>query len=140
MSTVTSIQAHIAYVLIGDTSPAVVAIEFVSHVISDAAHAHELGEQLDSLIRPDLPRNLVIDFANVRSLGSSAFGAIVAFARKAGHVKVCNIHGTLRLGAALSGLDECTEYAISRQAAINLAWKASSQNLEDTDEYPIFVS
>jgi anti-anti-sigma regulatory factor len=140
MSTATNIQAHIAYELIGDTSPAVVAIEFLSHVIADPAHAHELGEQLDSLIRPDLPRNFVIDFANVRSVGSSAFGAIVAFALRAGQVRVCNIHGTLRLGAALSGLDECTEYAISRQAAINLAWKASSRDLEDTDEYPIFVS
>jgi anti-anti-sigma regulatory factor len=139
MSTATTIQAHIAYELIGGTDPDVVAIDFLSHVIADPAHADELGEQLDLLITPDLPRNFVIDFENVRSLGSTAFGAIVAFARKARQVKVCNIHGNLRLGAALSGLDDCAEYAISRQAAINLARQATKQDLEDTGEYPIFV-
>lgn len=139
MSTATTIQAHIAYELIGDTNPEVVAIDFVSHVIADPAHAHELGEQLDSLIRPDLPQNFVIDFGNVRSLGSTAFGAILSFVRKAGQVKVCNIPGTLRIGAALSGLDDCTEYASSRQAAIKLARQANSHDLEDTAEYPIFL-
>jgi hypothetical protein len=64
---------------------------------------------------------------------------MVAFARRAGQVKICNIHEDLRLGAALSGLDDCAEYAISRQAAINLARKAARQDLEDTAEYPIFV-
>jgi anti-anti-sigma regulatory factor len=139
MSTATTIQAHIAYELIGDTNPDVVSIEFLSHVIADPAHAHELGEQLDSLIRPDLPQSFVVDFGNVRSLGSTAFGAMVAFARKAGHVKVYNIRENLRLGAALSGLDDYAEYATSRQAAINLARKAAKQDLEDTAEYPIFV-
>jgi anti-anti-sigma regulatory factor len=140
MSTATTIQAHIAYELIGDTNPDVVAIEFVSRVIADPAHAYELEEQLDSLIRSDLPQNFVIDFGNVRFLGSTAFRAIVFFARQAGQVKVCNMDGNLRLGAALSGLDECTEYASGRQAAINLARQATRQELEDTAEYPIFVS
>jgi anti-anti-sigma regulatory factor len=139
MSTITTIQAHIAYELIGDTDPDVVVIEFLSHVIADPAHAQELGEQLDSLIRSDLPHNFVIDFGNVRSLGSTSMGAITAFARKTGQVKVCNLHATLRFGAALSGLDDCVEYAISRQAAIKLARNASRQALEDTAEYPIFV-
>jgi anti-anti-sigma regulatory factor len=139
MSTATTIQAHISYELIGDANTDVVVIEFLSHVIADPVHAHELGEQLGSLIRPDLPQNFVIDFGNVRSLGSTAFGAMVAFAREAGQVKVCNIHGTLRLGAALSGLDDCVDYAISRQAAINLARNATRQALGDTAEYPIFA-
>ena len=139
MSTATTIQAHIAYELIDDTDPDVVVIDFLSHVMADPAHAHELQEQLESLIRPDLPQNFVIDFRNVRSLGSSAFGAIVTFMRQVHQVKVCNLDGNLRFGAALSGLDDCTEYAISRQVAINLARQGARRDMEDTAEYPIFT-
>ena len=44
--------------------------------------ADELGEQLESLIRPELPRNYVLDFGNVRSFGSSVFGALAGFVRR----------------------------------------------------------
>src|SRR5262245_15304488 len=98
MSTAATIQPHIAYELIDDTNPDVIVIDFLSHDIADPACAHELGEQLDWLIRPELPQNFVIDFRNVRSMGSTAFGAIVGFARKARRVKLCNLLGTLRLG------------------------------------------
>ena len=105
MSTTTTIQAHIAYELIDDHNPEVVVIEFLSQEIVGFLHARELGEQLDSLIRPDLPRNYIIDFGNIRSIGSTAFGEIVSFAHKVGRLSVCNMQENLRLGAALIGLD-----------------------------------
>jgi len=136
MSTTTAIQAHIAYELIDDTHPDVVAIEFLSHEIAGPSQARELGEQLESLIRPDLPQNFVLDFCNVRSLGSTAFGEIVSFAQKVGRLHICNMQNNLRLGAALIGLDECAELAADRRAAINGARRTAMRDEEDTVDYP----
>jgi anti-anti-sigma regulatory factor len=134
MST-TTVQHHIAYELIDEAHPDVVAIEFVSQQITSPVHARELGEQLDSLIRPELPQNFVLDMGNVRALGSTAFGEIVAFARKVGGLWVCNMHPELRLGASLIGLDDCAEFVANRYAAINRARRAALCG-EDTVDYP----
>jgi anti-anti-sigma regulatory factor len=136
MSIATPIQAHIAYELIDDTHPDIVAIEFLSHEIAGTLHARELGEQLDSLIRSDLPRIFVIDFGNVRSLGSTAFGEIASFAHKVPSVYVCNLPNQLQLGATLIGLDDCAEIAASRRAAINAARRAAMRDEDDTIDYP----
>jgi len=136
MSTTTTIQAHIAYELIDDHNPDVVVIEFLSQEIAGPCQARELEEQLGSLIRPDLPQCFVIDFGNVRSLGSTAFGAIVGFARKVERLYVCNMQENLRLGAALIGLDECAEFAANRRTAINAARRAAMRDEEDTVDDP----
>ncbi len=99
-------------------------------------HAIELGEQLASLLRAGLPQNFLIDFANVRSLGSSAFAEIVAFAQEVGRLPVCNMQQNLRLGAALIGLEDYTEFADDRRAGINLARKAAIRSQEETVDYP----
>ena len=96
MSTMTMTCAHIAYEPIDEEKPELLVIEFLSHEIAGPHHARELGEQLDSLIRPEVPRNFVIDFANVRSLGSTAFGEIADFVRRVGRVRVCNLDNTLQ--------------------------------------------
>jgi anti-anti-sigma regulatory factor len=136
MSTTAAVQAHIAYELIDDNSPKAVVIEFLSPEIASPLHALELGEQLNSLIRPELPRNYVIDFGHVRSLGSTAFGEIARFVRRVDRVRVCNLDETLRLGAALIGLDDWVEFADSRHAAIRDARRGE----EDTVDYPELVS
>ncbi len=136
MSTATTIQAHIAYELIDDRDPSVVAIEFLSREIAGPAQARELGEQLDSLIGPGMPRCFVVDFGNVEALGSTAFGELVSFARKAAHLAVCNMPANLRLGATLIGLDDCVTFASSRRAAINESRRAAMRGQEDTVDYP----
>ncbi len=133
MSTTATIQAHIAYELIDDNDPRVVVIEFQSHDFSSPLHALELGEQLSSLIRPDLPRSFVIDFGKVRSLGSTAFGEITRFVRRAGCVRVCNLDETLRLGAALIGLDDCVGFAESRHTAIRDARRSEDDTIDLPD-------
>jgi anti-anti-sigma regulatory factor len=139
MSTMEPIQAHIAYELVDDVEPAVVAIEFRSPEICDPHLAHELGAQLESLIRPELPRDFVIDFANVRSLGSTAFGEIVSFARRVGGVHVCNLHPSLELGAALIGLDDCAECASNRRKAIQAARRAGVGHQDGRAGEPSFI-
>jgi anti-anti-sigma regulatory factor len=121
MSTVTTLQAHIAYELIENTNHQVVIIEFLSREIATAAHARELAEQLQSLIRPQPLQYFVIDCEGVRSLGSTAFSEIVSFVHKAKVVWVCNLADKLRLGAALVGLDTWARFAVSRLAAIDEA-------------------
>jgi len=132
-------RPHIACEPIGEDNPEVVVIEFLSHEICSPLHASELGAQLDSLIRPDLPRNYVIDFANVRSLGSTAFAEIADFVRRVGRVRVCHIDHILRLGAALIGLDDWVQFADSRHEAIRAARRDWRRGEEDTVDYPASV-
>jgi len=136
MSTATTIQAHIAYELIDGTNHDVVVIEFVTHDITSPDHARELGEQLNSLIRPHSLQYFVIDFASARSLGSTAFGEIVSFVRKATPVWVCNLDKRLRLGASLVGLDDCAKYTSNRREAINEAARTARLDEQDTVDYP----
>jgi anti-anti-sigma regulatory factor len=136
MSTATAIQAHIAYELIEGTNHQVVVIEFVSHDLASPAHARELGEQLHSLIRPQPPQYFVIDCAGVRALGSSAFSELVSFVQKAKPVWVCNLDNTLRLGAALIGLDNWARFAANRRAAINEAERTARWDEDETVDYP----
>ena len=139
MSDTSTIHAHIAYELVDETAPKVVVIEFLNRAVADPNHARELGDQLRSLIRPDLPRQYVIDFKNVRTLGSTSFGEIVSFVRDVrragGQVKVCGLDPMVQLGATLIGLDDQAEFAPSRQAAIDAClepagWAESSQQEE----------
>jgi anti-sigma B factor antagonist len=139
MSDSSTIHAHIAYELVEEAEPKVVVIEFMSRAVADPNHAHELGQQLRSLIRPDLPRQYVIDFKNVRTLGSTSFGEIATFVRDVrqagGRVKFCGLDPMVRLGATLIGLDDQAEFAASRQAAIDAclgpAGSAESAQQED---------
>jgi anti-sigma B factor antagonist len=124
MSTTTT-KAHIVYDLLDKTTPGVVVVEFVSRDLADPIHGRELGEQLDSLICPDLPMSFVLNFKDVRALGSTAFCEIAAFARRVrwwgGQVKACNLDPELSLGAALSGLIDHVEFAESLRTAIDMA-------------------
>jgi anti-anti-sigma regulatory factor len=129
-------SAHIACEPIGGDKAELIVIEFLSAEICSPLHARELGAQLDSLIRPDVPRNFVIDFANVRSLGSTAFGEIADFVRRVGRVRVCHLDPILRLGASLIGLDDWVQFADSRQQAIRAARRDWMRGEEDTVDYP----
>jgi len=136
MTTAPITQAHIACQAIGDNRTEVVVIEFLTREIAGPIQAQELAEQLDSLLRPGVPHNFVIDFANARSLGSTAFGEIAHFIRRAGRVRVCNLDGILRLGASLIGLDALVEFAEGRDQAIRAGRRDWRRGEEDTVDYP----
>ena len=135
MSTATDIQAHIAYEVIEDTKHQVVVIEFLSHEIMSPVHARELGMQLHSLIRSGPLQYFIMDCAGVRALGSTAFSEIASFVRRARPVWVCNLDHTLRLGAALVGLDNWARFAANRRAAIKEAERTAGWDQEDTVDY-----
>ncbi len=131
---------HVACELIDGNHPDITVIEFQSQDLVGPVQAQELGEQLESVIWSGFSRNLVIDFRNVRTLGSSAFGVIAGFVRQFGRVRVCNISHNLRLGAALIGLDDWVEFADSREAAIRAAVSDARRGREDTADYPVMTS
>jgi len=116
-------NAHIAFELIDEAHPQLVIVEFLSHAISDPSHAAELSQQLASLIRPELPKQFVLDFHNVRLLSSTAFGALVSFILKVrqagGQVKICNMDEFVRFGADVIRLGDYAEFATNRNSAIN---------------------
>ncbi len=136
MPTAPITHAHIAYQAIEEDQPEVLVVEFLSPEIAGPLQARELGEQLDSLIRPGFPRNFVLDFTHARSLGSTAFAEIAQFVRRAGRVRFCNLDHMLRLGASLIGLDDQVEFSPSRAQAIRSALRDWRRGEEDTVDYP----
>jgi hypothetical protein len=99
MSTATDIQAHIAYELIEDDKHQVVIIEFLNHDITSPHHAHELGKQLDSLIRREPPQYFIIDCAGVKALGSTASVRLYRSSTRRGRCGCAT--STARLGSGL---------------------------------------
>jgi hypothetical protein len=136
MSITTSIQSHISYELIDDDHPDVVIVNFVSREIAGPSQSRELGEELNSLIRPELPHRFVLNFANVRAFGSTAFGQIVAFARHVSRLSVCNMRSNLRVAAAISGLELYASFASSLAGAIDDVRKGAVLDEDDTIDFP----
>jgi anti-anti-sigma regulatory factor len=126
--------------MIGALEPKVVVTEFLTREFASPIHTRELGEQLRSLIHPGSPRFFVLDFKNVRMLGSTGFAEILSFARQAGRVAVCNLPASLELGAALIGLEDHAEFAHDRQSAIDAAIRAIEWNRDAVAEMLTFVS
>jgi anti-anti-sigma factor len=115
-------QAHIAYELDDDKHPRVVIVEFLSRAIADPARAAELSQQLCALIRPEFPKRFVVDFEDVRSLSSTAFGALISFVLKVrqagGQVAICNMDEFVRFGADVIHLGDYAQFAVDRPSAI----------------------
>jgi anti-anti-sigma factor len=115
-------HAHIAYELNDDKHPSVVIVEFLSRAIADPAHAAELSQQLCVLIRPEFPKRFVLDFEDVRSLSSTAFGALVSFVLKVrqagGQVAICNMDEFVRFGADVIHLGDYAQFADDRPSGI----------------------
>jgi anti-anti-sigma regulatory factor len=114
--------AHIAFDLVDESNPKVVVVEFLSHTIADPTLAAQLGQQLGSLIRPDLPKQFVLDFTKVKTFSSTAFGALVTFILKVreigGRVKICNMDEFVRFGADVIRMGDFTDFAADRKTAI----------------------
>lgn len=114
-------HAHVAYETIDQ--PRAVIVEFLSHEVADPEHASELGRQLSSLVRPDLPNRYVLDFQKVRNLSSTAFGALVGFVLKVsklgGLVVICNMDQFVRFGADIIRLGDYAPIVTDRHAALD---------------------
>ena len=109
---------QIAYTLDSRTQPRVVIVEFLCHAIADPEHAAELSHELGALVRPDLPIRYVLDFEGVRSLSSTAFGALLSFILRVRHaggfVAICNMDEFVRFGADTIRIGDFALFAADR--------------------------
>ncbi len=114
---------QISYELVEPAQPRVVVVDLLNDSLGDPGHAAQLGQQLNALIRPDLPRRYVLDFHKVRLIGSTAFGALIAFILKVreaeGRVAICNMHNFVRFGADVIHMGDYADFAPDRQTAID---------------------
>jgi anti-anti-sigma regulatory factor len=115
-------HAHFHFELIDEADPELVLVEIQTHSITDPTHSAELSHQLDLLIRPEFPKQFVLDFHKVRLFCSTAFGAVFSFVRKVkgagGRVKICGMDEFVRFGADVIRLGEYAEFADSRDSAL----------------------
>lgn len=113
--------AHISYERIDH--PRAALVEFLTHAFGDPEHASELGRQLASLVRPELPNRYILDFKKVHTFSSTGFGALVAFVlkvRKAGgQVLICNMDEFVRFGADIIHLGDYAPIVADRRAALD---------------------
>jgi len=114
---------QISYELVEPDRPRVVVVDLLNDSLGDPGHAALLGQQLSALIRQDLPTRYVLDFHKVRLIGSTAFGALIAFILKVreagGRVGICNMHNFVRFGADVIHMGDYAEFAADRQTAID---------------------
>jgi anti-anti-sigma factor len=117
---------HISYDLDDQKHPHVVIVEFLSDAVVDTTHAAELSQQLNALIRPNLPCRYVLDFQGVRSLSSTAFGAVLSFILKVRHadgrVAICNMEEFVRFAADLIRIGDFAQFARDRVSAISAVY------------------
>jgi anti-sigma B factor antagonist len=73
----------------------VAVVKFVDRKILEAAHIHELGEELFRLVEQDAHKNFVLDFSNVEFLSSAALNKLIILDKKvksrSGQLKLCNL-------------------------------------------------
>jgi anti-anti-sigma factor len=118
---------QIAYELVEPAQPKVVVVDLLKDSLADAHHAAKLGQELSALVRQDLPSRYVLDFSKVRNVGSTAFGALIAFILKVreggGRVGICNMHNFVRFGADTIRMGDFAQFAPDRQTAIDALLK-----------------
>jgi anti-anti-sigma regulatory factor len=119
--------SEIAYEVAERAGAHAVVVDLLIESIGDPGAAARLGQQLSALIRPDLPKRFVLDFHKVKLVGSTGFGALVAFVLKVreagGRVAICSMDHFVRFGADVIHLGNYAEFTPDRSTAIDVALK-----------------
>jgi anti-anti-sigma factor len=97
-------------------------IQFVDNDILDELSIARLGEELDGLIGRMQRPMLVLDFANVAHMSSSALGMLITLLKKVqeanGAMRLCNIRPVIRQVFEITKLADLFEIHESRSAAL----------------------
>ena len=100
----------------------VLVVEFTDRRIVDDLAICEISEQLDSLIEQRRGSMVIIDFAGVEHLSSSALGFLVSFTRKirdgGGELKLCNVRPAIYEAFAITRLNKVLEVHDSFSSAL----------------------
>jgi len=97
-------------------------VEFLVDKLLDEVNISRIGEQLDLLIARDDPPRLVLDFANVMYMSSSALGMLITLHRKIreqdGRMVLCNVRPEIYKVFSITKLSEVFQIYDSRTTAM----------------------
>jgi anti-sigma B factor antagonist len=98
-------------------------VEFTDRRILDEIGISEIGEQLNAIAaQADVPK-MVLDFANVAHMSSSALGMLITLhkriSEKSGQLRLCNIQPSIHEVFVITRLNEIFTICQSRQEALD---------------------
>ena len=103
----------------------VAVVELVDKKILDEASINQLGEQLFALAAASPAPRLVLDFANVAHMSSSALGMLITLHKrvreKGGLLRLCNILPSIYEVFVITRLNEVFQICSSRDQAVSEA-------------------
>ena len=103
----------------------VAVVELVDKKILDEAAISQIGEQLYGLAAAGPTPRMVVDFANVAHMSSSALGMLITLHKrvreKGGLLRLCNIRPSIYEVFVITRLNEVFSICSSRSEAVNEA-------------------
>ncbi len=100
----------------------IAVVELADRKILDEVNISEIGEQMNSLVAESDSPKLVVDFANVAHMSSSALGMLITLHKrirqKEGELRLCNIQPSIYEVFVITRLNEIFEISQSRQEAL----------------------
>ncbi len=100
----------------------IAVVELADRKILDEVNISEIGEQMNSLVADSDSPKLVVDFANVAHMSSSALGMLITLHKrirqKEGELRLCNIQPSIYEVFVITRLNEIFEISQSRQEAL----------------------
>ena len=97
-------------------------VEFVDKKILDEVSIMQIGEQLNELVAQAEAPRLVVDFAGVAHMSSSALGVLITLHKrvreKNGQLRLCNIQPVIYEIFAITRLNEIFDIHASRAEAL----------------------
>jgi anti-anti-sigma factor len=100
----------------------VVVLEVVPVEIDSPSLAREFGEELNLILQANLGDKLLLDFGSTQYMSSSAFGALLAFGKRAEEagvrVRVCGFIPAVKFGAEILSIGRLIPLHETRHEAL----------------------
>ncbi|MGC9455005.1 MAG: STAS domain-containing protein [Phycisphaerae bacterium] len=104
------------------TEDGVTVVELTHRKILDEINIAQIGEQLNAMVAEADNPKLVLDFAHVSHMSSSALGMLITVHKhireKDGSLRLCNIQSSIYEVFVITRLNEIFQIAKSREEAV----------------------
>lgn len=98
-------------------------VELTDRKILDEINISQIGDQLAKIVSENKTPRLVLDFANVAHMSSSALGMLITLHKRvrerSGSLRLCNIQPSIYEVFVITRLNEIFQICASRDDAIN---------------------
>jgi anti-sigma B factor antagonist len=116
--------------LLINTLKDVTVVTFQDISILDALQIDEIGEELYDLVDKKDRRKLILDFANVKFLSSSALGVLITLHKKSttakGRVVLCSLRDDLKKVFEITRLDRMFTFCPTEEEALAVFGRTSA--------------